>query len=533
MRRALLAALLGLAIFAPAARASIDQLSMVMDDNRLLYRGDAVGRNTIKELSALGVDAIRVSVHWRAIAPAHQSAEPPPGFDDPTDPDQYPREAFHSLDRVLRDARAAHMEVLFNVTGGAPLWATGTLNGHHVSLQYKPDPKQFTEFMQMLGRRYDGTWPDPAHPGQDVPRVTLWSLWNEPNQGALLQPQWQDGKPYSPRLYRRLARGGLLGLSRSGHGRDRILLGETAPIGVDRTGIKANMRPALFLRELLCLDSWLRPRHGSGAASRGCDFARRGPLLVAGYAHHPYSITWRPDQGSSNTDDITLADRDRLTDILDAAARADHLPEDLPLWWTEYGYQTYPPDPIRGVSLDEQAVWLGQAEAQTYADPRVACMTQFLLRDDLPRADAEPDSTRYWGTYQSGLEFADGKHKPAYDAYRLPFFAPTAVSAGAPLTLWGRVRPLAAGDDQHVQLQFSPEGGDGWEDVGEPLTADQPGGVFVTTVTAGETGRWRFRWSPGGGPSSPRASSGGSASYASAPVPVAVAGVKPEPSASR
>jgi hypothetical protein len=175
------------------------------------------------------------------------------------------------------------------------------------------------------------------------------------------------------------------------------------------------------------------------------------------------------------------------------------------------------------VTLSDQSRWLGQAEAQTYADPRVACMTQFLLRDDLPRRDAPRGSQRYWGTYQSGLEFADGIHKPAYDAYRLPFYAPPAVSAGAPMTLWGRVRPAGASGGARVQVEFSAGAGQPWSGVGAPLEADEPGGVFEATVTAEHTGFWRFRWSP----AASRQASGGGRSYASAAVPVAVAGENP------
>jgi hypothetical protein len=508
LRRTLALALLGALAVAVPARASINQLSMFMDDNRLLYRGADVTQETLDELDGLGVDVVRVSVPWRAIAPAHRAQRKPDTLRDETDPSQYARAAFRNLDRVLRGARRRGIDVLFNVTGGAPLWATGRRDGERVSLQYKPDPKRFGRFVEMLGRRYDGR--------HGVPRVELWSLWNEPNQGALLQPQWEDGQPYSPRLYRRLARAGIAGLQRSGHADDRILLGETAPLGVDRRGLKTNMRPGLFLRELLCLDTSLQPTSGPG-----CDFARRGPFPVTGYAHHPYSIVYAPDVGSSYGDDITFADSFRLAALLDAGADAGRLPRDLPLWWTEYGWQTDPPDPIRGVSLADQARWLGQAERMAWEDSRVAALTQFLLRDDEPRRTAAPGSSRYWGTYQSGLEFADGRRKPAYDAYRLPFTAPAAVSADAPLTVWGRVRPARTGDDVDVQVEFAAPGG-GWSPVGAPVRVSSPGGAFEQTLTASRSGAYRFRWLR------PRAAVGtrgvGSGDLVSAAVPVAVAG---------
>jgi hypothetical protein len=508
MRSASLVLLVLAALAAAApARASINQLSMFMDDNRLLYRGAAVTDSTLDELSGLGVDAVRVSVHWRGIAPAHRAHRKPSSLRDERDPSEYAHAAFAALDRVLRGARARGMEVLFNVTGGAPLWATGRIRGRHVSLQYKPDPARFGRFVEMLGRRYDGS--------HGVPRVTLWSLWNEPNQGALLQPQWEGGLPFSPGLYRRLAREGIAGLQRSGHGDDRILLGETAPLGADRRGRTANMRPGLFLRELLCLDGALQPADGPG-----CDYAQRGPLAVSGYAHHPYSIIYAPDVGSSQGDEITFADGFRLTALLDAAATAGRLPRDLPLWWTEYGWQTDPPDPMRGVTLGEQARWLGQAEQLAWQNPRVAALTQFLLRDDLPRRDAAPGSRRYWGTYQSGLEFADGRRKPAYDAYRLPLTAPAAVSAGAPVALWGRVRAARPGDEVDVQVEFASAGT--WEPAGAPVRVTDPGGVFEQTLTASRSGSYRFRWLRSG--SGRGARGAGPGDLVSATVPVAVAG---------
>jgi hypothetical protein len=493
--RALLLAVVAALVAAAPAGASINQLSLFMDDNRLLYRGDAVAERTMAELAGLGVDAVRVSVHWRAIAPRHRSPRKPR-------PLRYDPGVFGNLDRVVRLGRRHDVDVLFNVTGGAPRWATRRRNGRFVSLQYKPDPKEFRAFVEMLGRRF--------------PSVEMWSIWNEPNQGALLQPQWEKGRPYSPRLYRRLARAALDGLRRSGHGEDRILLGETAPLGVDRRDAKANMRPGLFLRELLCLDG----------AGTGCDFERRGPLRVTGYAHHPYSITFAPDVAFSHPDEITFADRDRLTRILDDAAAEGRFPRDLPLWWTEYGWQTAPPDPIRGVRLADQARWLGDAERIAWEDSRVAALTQFLMLDDKPRRGARPGSRRYWGTYQSGLRFSNGRRKPAYDAYRLPFSAPPAVSAGAPLTVWGRVRPAAPGDDVRVRIEFAPQGTESWGPVDDqPLRVDDPRGVFERTVTASRSGRFRFRWTP-----SPRgAGAAGGRAFFSAPVPVAVAG----PSASR
>jgi hypothetical protein len=497
---AALAAALVLAAALPGhAAASASQESIVMDDNLLLYRGKAVAEETLAELKSLGVDRVRVNVLWKAVAPYAASPRVPGGFTDARDPRQYPHALFDSFDRVVLGAGKVGLKVLFTVTGPAPLWATGRVGGKRVSQLYDPQPAAFGRFVEMLGRRYDGTYIDENEGSQKLPRVSAWAIWNEPNQAGWLQPQWRRSAagswtPYAPRLYRALARAAIAGLRRAGHREDTVLLGETAPLGRDRRGARGSMRPGPFLRSLFCLDDALRPLAGAPARAGGCDFQTRGGLDVTGYAHHPYSVRSPPGRADAERDDIRLADRDRLVALLDAAAGAGRLPADLPIWWTEYGYQTNPPDPLRGVSLDQHARWIAEAENMAWRDPRAAAMTQFLLRDDDPRHEYPADHPRHWSTYQSGLLFADGRRKPAYDSYRLPFYAPAVAATGARVAVWGRVRPHG-GVEQTVQLQFAPDGSSSFQDVGSPVRTDARG-YFQVEVTPGGSGSWRFRWSP-------------------------------------
>ena len=457
-----------------------------MDDNLLLYRGSDTASRTLRELKDMGVDRVRVSLPWRAIAPAHRADRRPR-------PLRYPPESFDNHDHLFRAARQLGIDVLVNVTGGAPLWATGRRRGRHVSLQYKPDAAEFGRFMEMLGRRYDGRTRDENQGGTRLPRIDAWSIWNEPNQGGHLQPQWEAGRPASPRIYRRLVRAALDGLRRSGHRNDIVLLGETAPLGSDRRGMRTPVRPGPFLRELLCLDRDLLALQGAAAARAGCDFDLAGRFEVTGYAHHPYSVVAPPETGRPNPDEITLADRDRLVAILDAAAGLGRLPPELPLWWTEYGYQTLPPDPVRGVTLDDQAAWLVRAEHMAYLDPRAGAMSQFLMRDDVPRTRLGRSNPRYWSTYQSGLRFADGRRKPAYDSYQLGLDAPARVPPGAPLRLWGFLRAAPNGEPQRVQLELQAPGTDAFVPVGDPVEVPQERGYFEAEPAA-RTGSWRFTW---------------------------------------
>jgi hypothetical protein len=510
-----------LAVASPASAAP-DQQSMFMEDNLLLYRGDQASDTTLQELKSLGVDAIRVSVHWRAIAPDHRSPRKPASLTDETNPAQYPASNFDPYDHLLRNARRLGIRVLIDVTGGAPLWATGRIRGRVQTLNYKPSSTAFARFVEMLGRRYNGTYHDENQGGGVLPRVDTWSIWNEPNQGALLRPQWYHDstghlQPYSPMLYRRLVRGALAGLAASGHQNDTVLLGETAPLGADKPTRRtrsyrvktSSIRPGLFLRELFCLGTSLHPLHGDSYRRRHCDFASRSGFAITGYAHHPYSVTSPPDRQDPDADNFKLADRARLYRILDAAAAAHRIPPNVKVWFTEYGYQTLPPDPLRGVTLADQSEWLSEAEKITWADPRVAALTQFLMRDDLPRMRYPPNSIKRWGTYQTGLEWANGSHKPAYDAYRLPFVAPGEVPAGRPAVLWGQVRAAPNGVPQAINLQFAPGSTDQFRTVGGPIQVKDPYGYFQVSVVPNATGRWRFVW---------RASSSSAPTRANVPV---------------
>ena len=53
----------------------------------------------------------------------------------------------------------------------------------------------------------------------------------------------------------------------------------------------------------------------------------------------------------------------------------------VPLYLTEFGYQSDPPSPL-GVTLAEQAAYLNESEFIAYTNPQVRMLSQFLLNDD-------------------------------------------------------------------------------------------------------------------------------------------------------
>ena len=113
------------------------------------------------------------------------------------------------------------------------------------------------------------------------------------------------------------------------------------------------MRPGFFLRELACIQPDGTPYTGAAAAARDCgDFAARGPLIANGYAHHPYTKNVSPTVADPNPDSLTMANIASLGTLLDdlSAKTSGAIPAELPLFMTEFGFETNPPDPFSGVA---------------------------------------------------------------------------------------------------------------------------------------------------------------------------------------
>jgi hypothetical protein len=155
-----------------------------------------------------------------------------------------------------------------------------------------------------------------------------------------------------------------------------------------------------------------------------------------------------------------------------------------PLWLTEYGYQTNPPDRLLGVSYAQQAQYIGEAALRVWQQPGVTVLIHFLMRD-------EPSI----GGWQSGLFTAGGSAKPAYHAFALPL---AEVSRTGPrAVLWGQVRP-GSGARTYV-LQWSAGGH--WRAIGGTVRTGA-GGTFSRTVTLPRGAQVRV-WAPGVGYASP------------------------------
>ena len=492
-RRLLLAVLAVVLALPAAAQASPSQLSVMMDDDLLVYRDDATRDRTLTRMKQLGVDTVRVTVLWSVVA---EKARSTPGLDrrfrrlGADDPRAYPRLNWDRYDRLARACVTLRIGCYFNVTGPGPAWGhEKPPSSQRINARtWKPKPREFKLFVTAVGKRFSGRFRDENDGRGLIPKVSFWSLWNEPNQGGWLTPQWSGGKPFSPGHYRKLYRAGYAGLVKTGHAGDVILMGETAPLGSNKRTSRAPMAPVTFMKSFFCVE------RGQGCS----DFAGSGPLKGSAWAHHPYTKNVSPLARNPDPNAITMANLGTLTGLLDqVAAQTSRIAPGMNVALTEFGFETNPPDPFSGVPLDTQATWNQIGDLIAWLNPRVIANTQFLLRDVRPVRGKRRNTKPYWFTYQSGLEFANGAPKPARQAYVLPFLGfVTAIEPETQrpvYTLWGQLRFRPNGAQDTALIQHQPAGSQEWTTIAEAeVRGDR--NYFVTALTSPGPGLLRVRW---------------------------------------
>jgi hypothetical protein len=448
MRVLIVLTLLVLAVPA-AAHASPRQIMSFEAPRELLE--DSTRDATLDEIRAFGVTDVRQLVYWKDFAP-RSSRRTKPSF-DASNPDAYPAGTWARLDNLFAAADAREINVLLTLTGPVPRWATASKRGH----LDRPSSKLFGQFATAVGRRYGD-------------RVDAWSIWNEPNQPQFLKPQYRNGKPYSPKLYRKLYRAAYRGIRRTRANRnDRILIGETSPRGNDNV-----VHPLAFLRGMLCLDRNYRKRGSCGQ------------LEADGYAHHAYTTRTGPRFVPPSEDDVTIGVLSRLVRALDKAGRAGALPRGLRIYLTEFGIQSFP-DRVSGVSLSRQPAYYAISEHIAYANPRVALFSQYLMSDDRPGSGGER-----FGGFESGLKGSNGKRKPSYAA----FANPLAVEnyRGGTDVLWGLIRPQRS--ETRIRIEVRRRGGK-WRRLRELTTTAT--GVWSIRTGHRDRQQYRIRWTDAAG----------------------------------
>jgi hypothetical protein len=325
---------------------------------------------------------------------------------------------WNAADALLNGLRAHGISAVVTLVG-TPRWA----NGGRGPSWAPTDPNDFARFAHAAVRRY--------------PQVRHWVVWNEPNKDWSLRPT-------TPATYVRLLNAAYTAIKRV-NPRDRVAGGVTAP-----RGGSGDVAPVPWIRAMGVLNARLDA-----------------------YAHHPHPLSptetpWRG--GCDPCSGLTLASLERL---LDEVARAFG---PKPVWLTEYGYQTDPPDRALGVSQMLQARYVAEAARRTYLAPRVGMLIQFLIRDE-----------RNVNRWQSGLITAANVPKPSLRAFRMPILQLS--RRGSFVTLWGQIRP----GDGRRRFRVRFEAGGGWRSTRATYRTD-PRGFLTIRLRLPRGARAQLSW---------------------------------------
>jgi cellulase (glycosyl hydrolase family 5) len=348
-------------VFPLIASAQPRMLIGFQDDPSLRWRDDRLGVFDIAQRTNAGI--VRTTVYWSRIAETR-----PANATNPFDTTY----RFDDLDEFVRNAGLHGMEVMLTIWG-TPAWANGGKGQNYAPTRLS----DLQNFARALATRYSGRF-------TGYPFVRYYTVWNESNLGQFLSPQYNSkGKAVAPTIYAKLYRSAYAGI-KAGNGRALVGIGETSARGRDRflgrRGTQETESPGKFA-ELLS--------------------KQRPALKFDAWSHHPYptSPSQKPTQ-KVRWPNVTLSQLPRFEKSLDQWFKRTA----IPLWITEYGYETKPGEP-HGVTLAQQSVYARQVLNIAANDPRVTMFIWFILRDD---------PTSAW---QSGLLNRDGTRKPAFRTF--------------------------------------------------------------------------------------------------------------------
>ncbi|MGI9082026.1 MAG: hypothetical protein ACR2FZ_07095 [Thermoleophilaceae bacterium] len=466
--RKLLGALVALATLSPAPAALADRSAEVsiMDDQLLIGASQAKVDRHMSTFRSLGVDRLRVSAFWNQVAPANMSRTKPVQFNGANMRD--PRYNWLFLDRIISSAARHRLRVMVSITTPAPIWATG--RSRRPNPLWKPSANEFGAFAAAVVSRYGAV-------------VDHWGISNEPNQGGWLQPQSDRTGLVAPHLYRALVHAAYPRI-KSLDPTSVALVGELASSGRRGRGARTPIRPLRFLREMSCRNARYRPIR----TGRCKNFK---PVPIDALGHHPYQFFLPPTRPSLSPDDAAIGDSRRLARVLDRlVARGALAPgrgRRLSLFYTEFGYQTNPPDPFAGVRLSTQSRYIQEAAYVAWRSPRVRSLNQFRLTDGA----LDGSGINRFREFQSGLAFRAGRKKPAYRVFPHPF-----VISGN--RFWGHVR---RGGSHTVRVQRSASRGGRFATLAQVITSDR--GYFSFRLPGRQPGYYRYVYTDG-----PRGTSG-------------------------
>ncbi|HEU5264499.1 MAG TPA: cellulase family glycosylhydrolase [Gaiellaceae bacterium] len=322
------------AVATPAAFAAERMWIGFHDDPSFRWVGDRAAR--IRGSGQTNSTIMRLLVQWNLVAKTRSG-----NAADPFDLAY----SFDDVDEAVRAAQEIDQEVILSISG-TPSWANG---GRAPNIMPRR-VADFTAFARAIASRYSGR-------NMGYPFVRFWSIWNEPNLQRFLSPQFNGaGKSVAPANYAKLAAAGYAGI-KAGSPRAQIAIGETSARGTDRpTGLRPTHSPGRFAE----LVAKANPR-----------------LKFDAWGHHPYpSVPSSPPSQIVRWPNVSLASLPRFDESLKAWFKR----RSVPIWVTEYGHQTKPPDAL-GVSYATQAAYIQQSISMASSLPFVTMFIWFVYQD--------------------------------------------------------------------------------------------------------------------------------------------------------
>lgn len=360
---------------APAATAVAAQKMPIGFFDDPTFRWSPNRAENLRQASVAGASVIHTTATWATIAPT-KPANPANGDD--------PAYKLADLDELVFQSGIYGLRVMIDING-TPKWANGGKAPNVMPTRLG----DLTTFAKMLASRYNGR--------QGHGTVALWSVWNEPNLQLFLTPQFVGKKIVGPSNYAKLFKAAYAGI-KSGNSLAKVAIGETSARGRDKplAGVSASIAPGTFAK-------YLAKVHG---------------LKFDAWAHHPYPTA----PNLPPTQKVRYPNVALLTLPTFEKNLKTYFHRSVPVWITEYGHETKPPDP-HGVSYALQAKYAVQALTIARNDPNVQMFIWFVFHDSAGNP------------WQSGLYTSGGAQKPAYDPFgalaRLIDGTMTTITAGS------------------------------------------------------------------------------------------------------
>lgn len=373
------------ALAAPAALAAERMWVGFHDDPSFRWVDNRQSR--IMAAAQDGSTIMRLLVQWNLAAP-QRPANPADPFD--------PAYVLDDVDEAVRTAQESDQEVMLTISG-TPRWANGGKTPNVMPTRLA----DFTAFAQAIASRYSGRFPG-------YPFVRFWSVWNEPNLQLFLSPQFDArGRSVAPANYAKLYAAAYAGI-KAGNPLAQVAIGETSARGSDKPG-------------------GLRPTHSPGRFAELV--AKANPKLkFDAWAHHPY-----PFNPNSKPTQVVKWPNVALTSLprFEESLKTWFKRKSVPIWITEYGHQTKPPDAF-GIPYATQAAYVQQSIAIARSYPFVTMFIWFVYQDD----QGQP--------WESGLYTYDGSPKASSPARFSAIARPLDARNGVLAIRAGTATPLVS-----------------------------------------------------------------------------------------